>query len=80
MSDSNSRESTLPASKPIKPAKPYPEFPLFAHAAGVWAKKIRGKLHYFGRWSDPDGALDKYEADKDMLHAGPQTPRDNARA
>ena len=45
-----------------KPAKPYPEYQLFAHAAGVWAKKIRGKLHYFGPWADPDGALQKYLA------------------
>src|SRR5262245_60055013 len=39
-----------------KPIKPYPAFPLFAHAAGVWAKKIRGELHYFGPWADPDCA------------------------
>jgi hypothetical protein len=50
--------STTPAD-PGKPDKPYPDFPLFPHAAGVWAKKIRGKLHYFGPWSDPDGALKK---------------------
>jgi hypothetical protein len=46
--------STAPA-RPDKPAEPHDQLPLFARA-GVWAKKITGKLHCFGPWADPDGA------------------------
>ena len=60
-----------------KPAKPHPDFALYAHASGKWAKKIRGQVHYFGSWEDPWGALDEYRAVKDDLMAG-RTPRQSS--
>ena len=68
MSKSDSTSSQF-AHRPQKPSKPYPEFPLFPYAAGLWVKKIRGKLHYPGKWDDPDGARKKYLEQKDALHA-----------
>lgn len=60
-----------------KAGKRQPDFPLFQHARGYWAKKVRGKLHYFGKIStDPQGtaALQKWADEKDDLLAG-RAPR-----
>jgi hypothetical protein len=64
--------STAPA-VPSKPAKPSTDFPLTAPSSGLWCKKSRGKLYYFGPLTDSDATLEKYEAQKEALHAG-RTP------
>lgn len=66
---------------PNKPSKPYPDYPLYPHATGRWAKKIRGRVHYFGPWDDPEGALQRYLDQQDDLHAGrkPRTRSDGLR-
>src|SRR5262245_60497241 len=70
-----------------RPAKPRRDFPLYPHPSGHWAKKIRGRLHYFGRWGirrngrfepvEGDGwrqAEELYDSQAADLHAG-RTPR-----
>ena len=54
----------------VKPSKPYEGFPLYAHASGRWAKRIRGTIYYFGPWRDHKAALDKYLDQRDDLQAG----------
>ncbi len=35
-----------------RPGKPHPDFPLFPHATGRWAKKVRGRFCFFGKVAD----------------------------
>ena len=64
----------------------HPDFPLFIHGDKSrpdrlrWAKKVRGKLHYFGKLAnDPKGqaALEEWDRVKESLLAGRQ-PRPKA--
>nr|MBA3482961.1 tyrosine-type recombinase/integrase [Pirellulales bacterium] len=60
-------------------AKPRPDFPLFPHRNGRWAKKVRGKFVYFGKWEDDpkgDAAVNQWLEQKDDLLAG-RAPRTN---
>jgi len=61
-------------SKPSKPKKPYPTFPLTAMGNGYWCRKINGKIYYFGRWEDPDGALKKHNEEYHYLKSGVAPP------
>lgn len=59
------------------PKKPRRDFPLFPHQRGYWAKKVRGKLHYFGKVADDSSgqaALRLWLEQRDDLLAG-RTPR-----
>lgn len=65
--------NSTPASKPNKPrtpqkpAKPSRRQPTYAYASGLWAKKIRVLVYYFGSWADPDGAVAAYNPKKEAL-------------
>lgn len=60
------------------PKKPYPGFPLCVQGNGYWAKKIRGKVHYFGRVDDGCEAAEEalYNRQRDDLYAG-RVPRES---
>lgn len=68
---------SMPKPKPDKPGKPFKEFPLFAHATGQWCRKIHGKFHYFGKWDNPDAALEEYMKQRDYLYAGLTPPHES---
>ena len=68
------KSTTSPVTrKPATPRKPSPDFPLFRHASGRWARKIGGRFHCFGKVSaDPQGtaALAKWNQNREALLSG----------
>ena len=56
----------------MKTTKPPVKFPLFLHRTGQWAKKVRGRMYYFG--TDKDKALAKWTHDREYLEKGLPVP------
>lgn len=68
---------TAPKStKNRKPRKPSKSFPLWANSNGQWARRINGRVYYFGTWDDPNGARQRYLKEVEALRAG-RKPRDD---
>ena len=78
-----------------KPPKPYRDFPLFAHQSGRWAKRVNGKVRYFGRWGHQKNgkviavddveasarqAAELYDEQREDLHAGNEPEGSNSRS
>lgn len=73
MIQSTSQAAPRKSGRSDRPRKPRPDFPLFPHATGRWAKKVRGRFAFFGKVADdPDGsnALDPWLEQRDDLLAG----------
>lgn len=57
--------------RPKAKAKGLPsDFPLWLQPSGRWCKKIKQRVHYFGKADDPQGALSRYLAERTDLEAG----------
>lgn len=56
--------------KPKWPEKYSNETKLTPHSNGQWCKKFKGKRYYFGPWSDPGAALERWRAEWKMITSG----------
>ena len=67
----------MPTTKRLSmPRKGSDKKPLFLHQTGQWAKKIKGRMYYFGK--DFDDALKRYVDERDEIAAG-RNPRKHER-
>lgn len=60
-----------------RPAKPYPEFPMFPHPNGQWCKKINKLPYYFGAWKEDwkgQRAINEYRTRIDDIRNGLDKP------
>ncbi len=71
---------TKTAPTATKPPKPYQDFPLYAHNTKRWAKKIKGRTHFFGHWNDWKAALERFQYENDYLQQGKTPPPQNVDA
>jgi integrase len=62
------------STKTGKSAKPYEGFPLTPHPSRRWCKKIRGRLHYFGKVDNPEAALERFNREWPYLKDGRTPP------
>src|SRR5580704_2389810 len=63
------------ARRPNKSPKPYAGFPLTPHrGTGRWCKKIRGRIHYFGKLDSPEVALERFNREWPYLKDGRTPP------
>ena len=65
--------------RPASQASPTPSSRSSPTPRASGPRKSAARLHYFGPWDDPDGALAKYLEQKDALHAG-RKPRPDPNA
>jgi integrase len=59
-------------------------FPLIAHRSGQWAKEIKGRMYYYGKWANWREAIAKYTAQLtpiEPIEDKPEpSPRESSRA
>lgn len=71
--ESPKRTQTTPATTPARKPRRKPKYPLWLHTGtGQWAKKIKGRVYYFG--TNKDAALEEYLRVKDDREAGRDPP------